>query len=127
MMDFTGLVDVWAASLWRASWQGGLLFVLVWSLCRFAPVMPARFQAWLWRLVILKFLIALVWFAPLELPVLPESDLTPATPSMPVIPDFGEFSASSPTELVSNSPSTVTLPSPWLLLLIAWCAGVAWQ
>ena len=36
--------------MWRACWQGGLVVLAVWSICRLIPSMPARFQCWFWRL-----------------------------------------------------------------------------
>ena len=53
------LLDTWATTMWRACWQGGLIVLVVWSICRSLPSMPARFQCWLWRLAILKFMVAL--------------------------------------------------------------------
>ena len=44
------LLDAWATAMWRACWQGGLVVLGVWSICRLIPSMPARFQCWLWRL-----------------------------------------------------------------------------
>ena len=64
MTQLTDLSDAWAAAMWRAGWQGGLAALAVWSVCRLAPSMPARFQSWLWRLVVLKFAFALLWSAP---------------------------------------------------------------
>ncbi len=43
------LLDTWATTMWRACWQGGLVVLVVWSICRLIPSMPARFQCWLWR------------------------------------------------------------------------------
>src|SRR5437868_6457390 len=71
MIDIHPLVDAWSAAMWRASWQGGLVVLVVWAICSLVPRMPARVQCWLWRLAILKFAIALVWATPIELPVLP--------------------------------------------------------
>jgi hypothetical protein len=45
------LLDAWATTMWRACWQGGLVVLVVWSICRLLSSMPARFQCWLWRLV----------------------------------------------------------------------------
>src|ERR1035441_9340489 len=58
------LLDTWATTMWRACWQGGLVVLVVWSIFRLIPSMPARFQCWLWRLAVLKFMVALLvpWF-----------------------------------------------------------------
>src|SRR5262249_669017 len=61
----------WAGAVGRACWQGGLAIALVWALCRFLPRLPGRVQCWLWRLAYLKLLVALLWGAPLCLPLLP--------------------------------------------------------
>ena len=60
MMEPSILLDTWATTMWRACWQGGLVVLVVWSICRLLPSMPARFQCWLWRLAILKFMVVLV-------------------------------------------------------------------
>jgi len=67
-------LDVWCAAMWRASWQGGLAVLIAWSICWLVPSIPARFQAWLWRLALLKFLVALAWAVPIELPLLPAAE-----------------------------------------------------
>ena len=64
------LLDAWATTMWRACWQGGLVVLVVWSICRLIPSMPARFQCWFWRLAILKFMVALVPSL-LNVPLLP--------------------------------------------------------
>ena len=93
----TVLLDAWATAMWRACWQGGLLVLVVWSLCRIIPSMPARFQCWFWRLALLKFMMVLLCPTLLNLPLLPappvatpiaEVGLQVATemPEMPVGP-----------------------------------------
>jgi beta-lactamase regulating signal transducer with metallopeptidase domain len=57
-------------SLLRAAWQGGLALALAWLLTRTGRLAPAA-QCWLWRLALLKLLIAAFWATPLDLPVLP--------------------------------------------------------
>jgi hypothetical protein len=46
------LLDAWATTMWRACWQGGLVVLGVWSICRLIPSIQARYQCWLWRLVV---------------------------------------------------------------------------
>ncbi len=31
------LLDAWATTMWRACWQGGLVVMLVWTICRLLP------------------------------------------------------------------------------------------
>lgn len=65
------MLDAWTTAMWRACWQGGLVVLVVWTICQLLPSMPARFQCWLWRLAILKFMVVLVvpWF--FNVPLLP--------------------------------------------------------
>src|SRR5271166_5448343 len=80
MINPSPLIDIWAAVMWRACWQGGLVVLAVWLICLVIPSMPARCRCWLWRLAIVKFLVVLL------LPTLVNMPLLPA-PS-PVIPDY---------------------------------------
>jgi bla regulator protein BlaR1 len=72
-------IDLWAdvtsAAVWRASWQGAIAVGLVWLVCLTWRRLSPRWQCWLWRLAVVKFALALVWAAPLELPL-----LTPPAP-----------------------------------------------
>ncbi|MCI0536374.1 MAG: M56 family metallopeptidase, partial [Verrucomicrobiales bacterium] len=62
----------WTEAIGRAVWQGSLLILAVWALSIFAnKVLPAALRCWLWRIVLLKFALALVWVAPIPVPVLP--------------------------------------------------------
>jgi beta-lactamase regulating signal transducer with metallopeptidase domain len=70
-MQLALLIDVWAAAVWRACWQSSLVAVAVWTICGLFPTMPARFRAWLWRLAVLKFIVAMVSPVFLDLPLLP--------------------------------------------------------
>jgi beta-lactamase regulating signal transducer with metallopeptidase domain/biotin carboxyl carrier protein len=68
-----GWTDVWAAALWRASVQGGIVLALAWVITRaFARMSPA-FKCWVWRVAYLKLLVALCWAVPIPLRVLPAS------------------------------------------------------
>jgi len=127
MIDFSYFLEVWGAAMWRASWQGGLIALIVWSVCRLAPSIPARFQAWLWRLVVLKFLVALVWSAPLEVPLLPTVPQSASSPTM-WEPSFPPVSSSITTESSSivERPAPQAL-SPWLTPFLVWIAFVGWQ
>lgn len=58
----------------RASIGGGFLAGIVWALCRLLPRLPPAARAALWWLAAAKFLIALAWISPLQLPVLPRAD-----------------------------------------------------
>ncbi len=58
------------ATLARASVEGAILVTLVWLLARLLRLSPAT-RTVLWWCAAAKFVIALVWTAPLEIPVLP--------------------------------------------------------
>jgi hypothetical protein len=55
-----------------ASVEGAVLVTLVWLLARLRHVSPAT-RTVLWWCAAAKFVIALVWTAPVEIPVLPTS------------------------------------------------------
>lgn len=123
MTGLADLSDAWAAAVWRASWQGGLAALLVWSVCRLAPRMPARFQAWLWRLVVLKFAVALLWSAPIGVPLLPP-------PQRAIV----EVSAAPSGDRIAVVGAPVVKVEPsgnatrWLsIVLPAWCLVAGWQ
>ena len=73
-MISTALLNSWAITIWRASCQGTLLVAVVGVICWLVPSIPARYQAWLWRLAVAKFAIVLIWQVPVELPLLPTND-----------------------------------------------------
>ena len=76
MIVIENMLDSWMAAMWRASWQGGMMALAVWFFLLIVPSIPARFQSWLWRLVMLKFLVAFLWQAPVELPLLRAEEST---------------------------------------------------
>src|SRR5215469_10903836 len=82
MTDFVHRLNdfapIWAAAMWRAVWQGGLVIAIVWALCTALPRIPARVRCWLWRLAFAKLLICLVWGSPIKLALLPA--VKPSTP-----------------------------------------------
>lgn len=67
MSQWLSLFDAWAAAwatnLWRASWQGTLVVLLVLLLVSSLRGLPAWAQCWLWRFVYLK-LIVIVFCVP---------------------------------------------------------------
>ena len=68
----------WSVAMWRACWQGTLVLLLVFGICRAFPKIPARFQCCLWRLAYLKLLLAFLWAGIIPLAVLPERPSLPA-------------------------------------------------
>ncbi|QDU97041.1 M56 family metallopeptidase [Lignipirellula cremea] len=125
MIHLNDLLEVWGAAMVRASWQAGLLALVVWGVCRILPSIPARFQAWLWRLAVLKFLVAVVWYLPVELPVLPS---LPAAAEASVLVSRADSTLSeAPTEPSLGLATTPSHSVPCAaILLIAWVVGVGW-
>jgi len=84
--------------------------------------MSARFQCWLWRLVMLKFLIMLLWSVPIELPLLSRVEPVTWAPNSPVI--SSSLLMDAVTAPSQQLPPVVT---PLLLLFGAWTVVVLWQ
>jgi beta-lactamase regulating signal transducer with metallopeptidase domain len=122
MMLIPDLVELWGAAFWRASLQGGLAVLAVWTVCRLAPSIPARFRCWLWRLAMLKFLVALAWAAPIELPLLPDET--------PVASSGNQFAADAAIPPMMAAAETAQAPAASLsqgaILFVAWIAIVGW-
>ena len=134
------LLDTWATTMWRACWQGGLVVLAVWAICRLLPSMPARFQCWLWRLAILKFMLVLLvpWF--FNVPLLPAQRAPePATEVVMVAPATEFHQRPLSRELVSAAPVRTPVPAarpvaslafvPTLpaAIFLAWVIGVGWS
>ena len=123
-------------SLYRASWQGAIAIIAVWLICRCASRLPASLRCWLWRLVYIRLLLALVLPSALSLAVLPpatptdraaSSESTPyhrtgiaGTPAAPPIaPRFATEEVAPATE-----SGTVVAITPRLGLTILYLLGV---
>jgi len=90
------------ATLARASVEGALLVVVVWLLARVLRVSPAT-RTVLWWCAAAKFLIAFMWTAPIEIPVLPvQSPVTVA--AVPHVPARAIFDANAPAEVSRRDP-----------------------
>jgi len=115
----TEIVELWGIALWRASWQGGAFALVAWTVCRLAPTIPPRFQAWLWRLAAVKFLVALAWWSPIELAVLPAPPQ--AAWSQAEEADGPVFMTTSPGGGVADSAR----PIPWQpIVCVVWAVIV---
>jgi len=120
-------VDLWAAGLWRACWQGSAAILLVWGVCGLLPQMSPRIRCWLWRLAYAKLLIALLWTSPVEIPLL-RSTATPVPLSAPgqAPAAHAAFPPQSSTAGV-GAPAHVVLPQPSVtplsLLALLWLLG----
>jgi beta-lactamase regulating signal transducer with metallopeptidase domain len=120
----------WSGSMLRASWQGGLLIAAAWLLVRCRPALPPRVACWIWRLADLKLIVALVWAAPLLLPLLPPladpgsaPEVFAQAPNVP--PGLAGGSGTIPSlagELAE--PSATPFPSVAAAALLFWLSGV---
>src|SRR5438552_10123344 len=102
---------LWLASLWRASWQGGLAVLLAWGISYAFPRLPARVKVWMWRLAFIKLLVTFVWTTPIDLALLPvpaarvtpplaiEDSSSAAAPAL--LPPVGELLPGPPASTVS--------------------------
>ena len=126
MIDVAHFLNVWGAAMWRASWQGGLTALVVWTVCRLVPSMPARFQSWLWRLALLKFVVTLALSSPIEVPLLPAPELPP--PELAAAWSIPTLETPASVETVAaiqyRAPGAV---QPLLILFVAWAVVVLWQ
>ena len=121
------LLDTWAATMWRPCWQGGLVVLVVWSICRLLPSMPARCQCWLWRLAVLKFMVALLLPTLVSLPLLPAPSVASPVPQVAVQIVTQQVPV-SPVEKVEFRPNrAIELPSLRAILAFLWIIGVGWS
>lgn len=126
-------LEVWAGSIWRASWQGGLLILGVGLACRLLPRLPASWRCTLWWLVCLRLLLGLVELPPMRLAVLP----APSQSSLQARPASGP---AAPEGTPSLQPDRSRGPAPppgkgllaplfgcWLLGALLHAAFAAWK
>ena len=64
---------LWLPGATRATWQGGAAILIAWAITTTLPNLSPRARGWLWRLALLKLLVAFVWATPVDLPLLPAS------------------------------------------------------
>lgn len=131
--QINGWADGWAAAMTRAIWQGTAGLGIVWLTCRAVPRLPARARCWLWWLVLLKLLVALVWAGPIRLPWLPPANApSPAAARLESRPGLGlphaaETAAAIPMARLSTPASLLLL---WLAGVgggLAWVAREGWS
>lgn len=136
-MDFVPLAHAWLAALLRASWQGAIAAGLVWCLCRWVRSIPPSVRCWLWRLVLLKFLLLVVWPVTIDLPWLPADSLwggvkRAETRQPPTVEDRsfpGAVSAGGENDFAADSARSNTAQAGGItigsILWAAWLVGVA--
>lgn len=125
--------EVWAASLWRAAWQGTIALGLAWVIARTCTFLSPRVVCWVWRAACLKVLVTLLWVQPVSLAVLPPQPpaavavrtafaMPVASGPVPVEPAAERLAR--PTVPSEPSTSAVSITS---LLVLAWAAGFCWR
>jgi hypothetical protein len=65
------------ALLARASLEGALLAAGVWMVCRALPRLSPAVKSALWWCVAARFVVSLLWIAPIGVPVLPAHEARP--------------------------------------------------
>ena len=110
----------------RASLEGAVLAAGVWLVCRALPRMSPGVRALLWWCVAAKFVVALVWPAPIGVPVLPRAaaDATVEVTAAPPVSPSNEAGATrrpaAPPADGSGAPGI-----PWTAILVGvWALGV---
>ena len=122
MIVIENMLDSWMAAMWRASWQGGLMALAVWFFLLIVPSIPARFQSWLWRLVMLKFLVAFLWQVPLELPLLRAGESTVSMANV-----FSLDDAIPPESVYLLTDQSPNIVQPIWIAFVVWIVIVQWQ
>lgn len=122
------LLDYWATAMWRACWQGSIVLLVVWIICRLLPSMPARYQCWCWRLAILKFGIVLLLPTLVNLPLLPAPAIAGHANQQPVVgmPVATDLPSRSMDHVAVVPHQAVQLPSMRAILGFGWIVGVCW-
>ncbi len=122
--------DTLIASLWQASWQGGVALAIALVLTRLWASLSPRLACWIWRLAGAKMLVALLLLAPLAIPLLPARTLREApTEFVPLRAEQGAPPSISQVEeqstpLVYSNVSTGRPLTFWELLTALWLVGV---
>jgi RND family efflux transporter MFP subunit len=97
------LAGTWGGAVILASLTGGVALAIVWVVCRLWRTLPPRVACWLWRLAYLKLVLALLWTAPLRLPLLPPQPVESAT-AVPPITDVFDAIVAPPRVAITERP-----------------------
>ena len=63
----------------RASFEGAILVAMIWALCRCLPRLSAATRTVLWWCAAAKFVLALVWTAPVHIPICGTDEIADVT------------------------------------------------
>ena len=133
-----------AGTLARASLEGGLFVVLVWTVCRLFPRLPAAVRCGLWWVACLKLLLGLVALPAVRLPLLPaveraaEATMAPTyirnggAPSRTLTPGPSPFPSLSPSQgegkrITFRDLVASSLAGLWILGLLIFCGKAVLQ
>ena len=102
-------VNTWIAAMGRASFEGAIAIGLAWLVCRSIPRLPASVRCWLWRLALLKMVLAAVPLGSVDLPLLPHAWTGEQTVSAIAEPDSAIVMANVGDQSVArrDSPADV--------------------
>lgn len=109
----------------RASLEGAVLAAAVWLVCRALPRMSPGVRALLWWCVAAKFVVALLWPAPIRLAVLPAPtvNVPAATVATHAVPPA--FTASAGRANTAPVPAPRAPEIPWTAVVVgAWTVGM---
>ena len=104
-------------TLARASVDGAVFAAAIWAIARLTPRLSPSAKAVLWWLVSVKFLVALLWPAPIPLPLLPAGGAGPAVTAVPAV-----------TNVTTPGAGPVGTGRPWhaaTAIAALWSAGAA--
>jgi beta-lactamase regulating signal transducer with metallopeptidase domain len=114
-----GFAGTWAGAMWTACWQGGLVVLAVWGVCRLLPKLNPSVRQAMWWLACLKLVLGLVWLRPVALPVLPNT----------AVPVYAQLASLAPKPVPSGAAELTAVATkqslPWREgLLLLWGAGL---
>jgi WD40 repeat protein len=123
------LAALWVKGTLRATWQGGLVLLLVWLGCRVRPSLPAGVRCWLWRLAYLKLLVAFFWPLPVAvslplLPAPPAPSHRAVAPAAPVTVQEAPAGRTATADPASPPVRTLPLPQASVCWLALWLVGL---
>ncbi len=118
--SWAGFAESWMAGMWTACWQGGLLILAVWGLCRLFPRLNPSIRQGLWWMACLKLLLAVVWVRPVTLQVLPLSARPIHSALERMTPPISDY----PVQSAFHSATLDTVPWQQAILAV-WLIGVA--
>jgi beta-lactamase regulating signal transducer with metallopeptidase domain len=131
ILQTNALAGEWLGAIARASVQGGAVLLAVWIVDRLFRRLPAQVRVWLWRLAYLKLIVAFLWAAPINLPLL-KARPTPQVPLAPVGTQTVRQLEASPVPVPTPAVEAKLavhrnpLPNAASVLLCLWSLGLGW-